>query len=158
MSNPAGTTKDSILHGEQLQLRKRVLAPPERVFRAWTNANELEQWWGPKDVRCVSATVDLRVGGHYRIGNEFPDGSIVWIIGEFEHIDEPNLLIFSWSIESASPTTERVTVQFEKCEDGTEILLKHERIATAILRDQHQMGWADCLSGLKAWFVNDTMT
>ncbi len=47
------------------------------------------QSWGPPEVSCAGADVDLRVGGGYRIANRLPNGDTVWIAGQFEHIDPP---------------------------------------------------------------------
>jgi uncharacterized protein YndB with AHSA1/START domain len=135
-----------------LQVRRKVTAAPERVFAAWTNAAELKAWWGPKGVRCIAAEIDLRVGGRYRIGNELPDGSVLWIEGVFEVIEAPRLLEYTWSTSPAS--TERVVVRFEPTESGTEIIIDHSRIPTAALRDGHESGWLDCLDGL-ADFLRD---
>ena len=131
-----------------LRVQKLIPASPERVFRAWTNADELQEWWGPQGVRCLSADVDLKPGGQYRIGNELPDGTILWIGGEFETIERPHLLIYSWILEIEDPRTERVTVRFEPHEVGTELILTHELISTSVLRDQHQQGWIGCTDGL----------
>ncbi|MGH9896554.1 MAG: SRPBCC domain-containing protein, partial [bacterium] len=42
-------------------------APRERVWKAWTEAERLGKWWGPKDFDIVSVKLDLRPGGmcHY---------------------------------------------------------------------------------------------
>jgi uncharacterized protein YndB with AHSA1/START domain len=133
---------------EILQIQRFVPAAPERVFDAWTNPLELKKWWGPKDVRCLSAEVDLRIGGLYRIGNGLPDGTVLWIGGEFEVIERPHLLAYTWIIDSQAQSSERVTVRFEKRDQGTEVILVHERIPTPSLRDQHQNGWFGCLDGL----------
>lgn len=135
-------------HSVSLHIRRLIPASPERVFSAWTDPDELQKWWGPAEVRCLSADVDLRVGGRYRIANELPDGAVLWIVGEFEAIERPQLLIYTWTVETESPTMERVTVQFEKHEQGTEVILKHELIPTTNLRDQHQQGWIGCMDGL----------
>jgi uncharacterized protein YndB with AHSA1/START domain len=92
--------------------------------------------------------VDLRVGGHYRLGNEPPDGTIVWIAGEFELVAPPHRLAYSWRIEPAPPT--RVTVRFEPRDGGTEVIVVHERIPSADIRDEHARGWDGCLDGLAA--------
>jgi uncharacterized protein YndB with AHSA1/START domain len=64
-----------------LVVRRTIRATPERLFEAWTEPAQLRRWWGPQDVECLDAQVDLRVGGQYRIANRFPDGRIVWIAG-----------------------------------------------------------------------------
>lgn len=46
--------------------------PVERVFKAWTNPQDLAKWmWSPYD-RNMEVEVDLRVGGRYRIYTEAP--------------------------------------------------------------------------------------
>ncbi len=42
----------------------RVFAAPiERVWRAWTDPEDLKAWWGPAGFTCPHAEVDARVGG-----------------------------------------------------------------------------------------------
>lgn len=137
---------------ESLKMRRVIPGSPERVFSAWTEPDKLKQWWGPAGVRCLSAEVELRVGGKYRIANELPDGAVLWIAGEFEVIDRPHLLVYTWIVETTSPTPERVSVRFEKHESGTELFLTHELISTKALSDEHQRGWIGCLDGLSQYF------
>jgi uncharacterized protein YndB with AHSA1/START domain len=134
-----------------LEVRRFIPASPEQVFDAWTTPSELKQWWGPKDVHCVAAEIDLRVGGSYRIANELPDKSIIWIDGEFEQIERPVLLIYSWRTDPKLPASEKVTVRFSRAPHGTEVAVTHERVATPALRDQHEQGWVGCLDGLSKY-------
>jgi uncharacterized protein YndB with AHSA1/START domain len=135
-----------------LEVRRLIAASHAQVLWAWTTPGELKKWWGPENVRCVDAEVDLRVGGKYRIANEFPDKSVLWIEGEFETVDKPSLLVYTWRIASAGAPTERVTVRFEGRDAGTEVMVRHERIATAQLRGQHEAGWVGCLEGLAEYW------
>lgn len=136
-----------------LETRRFVPASPERVFAAWTDPAELEKWWGPANVRCISAEIDLRVGGRYRIGNELPDRTIVWIDGVFERIERPTLLVYTWRTAADSPSTEVVTVRMHSQDSGTEVIVTHERIETPALRDQHVHGWEGCLDGLAGYLA-----
>lgn len=138
---------------ETLVVEKRVRAPIERVFEAWTTASQLIAWWGPDDVVCIGATIDLRVGGHYRIGNQLADGQVIWISGTYEDIMPPNRLVFSWSIDQGAPSTERVTVNLQSSGDGTatQITVTHERIRDIKAREGHAVGWTGCLDGLEVW-------
>lgn len=131
-----------------LVVRRTIRATPERLFRAWTE--ELERWWGPKGMRCIRAEMDVRPGGSYRIGNETPDGSVVWIAGEFETVDAPRELSFSWRIEPSTRAPERVTVKFEAKGEMTEVIVVHERIESEEAKVSHRDGWAGCLDGLTA--------
>ena len=134
-----------------LVVRRTIRASAERLFAAWTEPSQLKSWWGPGGVRCIGAEVDLRVGGSYRIGNQLPDGSIVWIRGEFETIERPRKLVFSWHLEGEKSAPERVTVQFESAGDATEVIVTHERIASQELRERHEQGWIGCLQGLSRY-------
>jgi uncharacterized protein YndB with AHSA1/START domain len=139
---------DSGAQMETLVVRRTIRASPERLFAAWTEPDQLRAWWGPEGVVCIAAEVDLQPGGHYRIGNLLPDQRVLWIVGEFEVIEPPRRLVYTWRVEGASATAERVTVQFEPQGAETEVIVTHERIPNRELRDQHQHGWQGCLSGL----------
>lgn len=131
-----------------LVVRKTIRATAERLFAAWTISEQLKQWWGPQGVKCVEAEVDLRHGGRYRIANQLPDGKILWIAGEFEVIEPPHKLVYTWRIEPETKISERVTVQFEPRGEHTEVIVTHERISSEELREMHQQGWRGCLEGL----------
>jgi len=131
-----------------LVVRRLIRATPERLFEAWTQPGQLKQWWGPENVTCIAAEVDLRIGGRYRIANQFPDGSVVGIIGEFQAIEPPHRLTYTWQIEESSRSSELVTVRFEPHDDETEVIVTHSRIPDRITRDRHEKGWVECLNGL----------
>jgi uncharacterized protein YndB with AHSA1/START domain len=131
-----------------LVVRKTIRATPERLFEAWTDPAQLRGWWGPEGVNCIDAEVDLRVGGRYRIGNQLPDGKILWIVGEFEAVERPHRLSYTWQIEGSAGASERVTVRFEPYGSATEVVVTHERIPDETVRKQHEYGWRGCLEGL----------
>ena len=131
-----------------LIVRRSIHATAEKLFDAWTQPEQLKQWWGPNAVICIAAEVDLKVGGRYRIANQFPDGKVLWISGEFEAIERPKRLIYSWRIGAESGPTERVIVRFEPSGSSTEVIVTHERIPAVAARDLHQQGWDGCLQKL----------
>lgn len=134
----------------RLEVRRRIAASPERLFAAWTTPEQLLKWWGPSGVRCSHAKVDLKVDGRYRLGNELPDGSVVFIVREFLVIEPPTTLVYTWSMEPEAAQPERVTVFFNKHGAGTEVVVVHERIHDMATREEHEMGWIGCLDGLAA--------
>jgi uncharacterized protein YndB with AHSA1/START domain len=137
-----------------LVVSRLIRATPERLFDAWTSAAELVKWWGPEAVTCVGAEVDLRVGGSYRIGNRFPDGTVLWIAGEFELIERPQRLAYTWRIEPAQGADERVLVTFTTRGADTEVSVRHERIGDEARRRRHEQGWHGCLAGLAQYAHN----
>ncbi len=137
-----------------LVVRRTVHASAARLFEAWTDPDQIRQWWGPPDVACIGAEIDLKVGGRYRIGNVFADGSVLWIGGAFERIERPRLLVYTWSIEPAGTDPERVTIRFDEKGGTTDIRVIHERIADPTVRASHEAGWTGCLDGLAAYLAD----
>jgi len=139
--------------GVCLITRRTIPATAERLFEAWTQPADLLRWWGPSGVKCTEARIDLRVGGAYLIANELPDGTSVVITGDFEVVEQPYRLVYSWRIDPRIECSERVTVRFEPREGATEVVVIHERIANLALRDGHERGWRGCLEKLQMFLA-----
>jgi uncharacterized protein YndB with AHSA1/START domain len=137
----------------ELSLTRVIRAPREKVFAAWTDPEALKKWWGPGPVTCPEAHIDLRVGGRYRLANLHPDGSVTWISGRFERIRAPEELVYTWSISAVAGEPTLVHVRFLAHEEGTELVLKHERFAREAVRDMHLEGWSSCLEKLQTMFA-----
>ena len=134
-----------------ISVRRIMRASSERVFAAWTDARQLQAWWGPPGVTCPEAEVDLRIGGVYRIANRLPDGTVAWITGRFQRIDPPHELVFSWRFEGGPEGESQVTVRFEPHPEGTEVVVLHEGVLSDAVRAEHERGWEGCLDGLVAY-------
>ncbi len=69
-------------------------APRERVWRAFTEAGHLTNWWGPKGFGMHVAALDLRLGGtfHYRMTS--PHGHEMWGKFVYEEIVPPVRIVF----------------------------------------------------------------
>jgi uncharacterized protein YndB with AHSA1/START domain len=87
-------------------------APRDRVWKAWTEAELLKQWWGPKGFKVHTSKVDLRPGGVFLYGMKAPDGSDTWGRFTYREIKAPERLVF---IVSFSDPKGGVT-----CHPGTE--------------------------------------
>jgi len=133
-----------------LVVRRTIRASAERLFAAWTDPDQIRTWWGPGAITCPEAQIDLNVGGTYRIANEQPGQPLLWIVGEFERIDPPHRLVYSWRLAPGTGPSERVTVRFQPRDKATEVIITHEKIASPADRDQHEQGWFGCLDGLVA--------
>ncbi len=75
----------------------------------------------------------------------------MWISGDFEMIDPPHGLVYTWGLEPHRSAPERVTVRFEPRGDLTEVIVLHERISDEAVRDLHEKGWEGCLDGLQEY-------
>ena len=99
----------------------RISAPPEVVFRAWTDAKQLAEWWGPKGFTNPVCEVDTRLGGAIHIHMRAPDGMVYPMTGRFMEIDRPHRLVFTTAaIDSEGRPMFEVlnTVIFTSCRWG----------------------------------------
>lgn len=76
-------------------------APRARVFDAWTKAEHLQRWWGPKGFTVRTCTVDLRPGGVFHYGMRAPNGQDMWGKFTFREIAPPERLVFVVSFSDA---------------------------------------------------------
>ena len=72
-------------------------APRDLVWRAFTEAEHLKHWWGPKGFKMLSATLDLRPGGIFHYGMQAPNGGVMWGKWLFREIVAPERLTFNVS-------------------------------------------------------------
>lgn len=74
--------QEQTAQSRELVLERLIDAPPERVFRAWTDPALLKQWFMPKPWTVASAELDVRPGGANVIvmrspeGQEFPNRGV----------------------------------------------------------------------------------
>jgi uncharacterized protein YndB with AHSA1/START domain len=96
----------AILAGPTFILNRTYDAPRDLVWKAWTEADRLAQWWGPKGMDGRVAHLDLRPGGRFHYAFTMPDGHTLW--GKFDYRDVvvPQRLVFvdSFSDEGGGTT------------------------------------------------------
>jgi uncharacterized protein YndB with AHSA1/START domain len=84
-----------------LVIERTIAASAEQVFDAFTDPEQLTQWWWPKGFTCPAAEADLRVGGTYRLAMQWPDAIpsenqfAHYMGGEYFEIDRPHRLVMS---------------------------------------------------------------
>ena len=133
-----------------LTLTREYAAPPEKVWRAWTDPQALKQWWTDSPGGKVSvAELDVRVGGRFRICFGGADGNEHECAGTYQEVARPKKLVFTWSWPRTTPERESlVTLLFNAKGAGTELVMKHERFFDEKARDGHQRGWSHLLDQL----------
>jgi uncharacterized protein YndB with AHSA1/START domain len=80
----------------QVLITRIFEAPRERVFRAWTDPDEVAAWFGPEhmDTPRERIHIDLRVGGRYELTMVQPAGGAEHAIGyEILELVEPELIV-----------------------------------------------------------------
>src|SRR5215469_3638614 len=130
-----------------LMISRTYPASVERVFKAWTDANQLGQWFAPSDDYTTKASVDLRIGYEYRIAITHKGGNVHNVVGTYRLIEPPRKLIYTWRWEGA-PADTLVTVDFATEGDATKVTITHEQFLTTEDRDRHNEGWKGCAERL----------
>lgn len=117
---------------KDLSFERTYAAPIEIVWRAWTRAEELREWWGPDNTIVPECEIDLRVGGEIRVVMEADEGmgkyqGTRWpMVGTFTLIEENARLVYearSWT-EGEEGTTIVHTNDLTLTENGEETLVE----------------------------------
>ncbi|HEV7132204.1 MAG TPA: SRPBCC domain-containing protein [Gaiellaceae bacterium] len=138
-----------------LRVQRRIAAPPEAVFDAWTHPDVLRDWWSASpELRPGSIEVDLRVGGRYRLTMVDADGVEHVAFGEYVTVSRPERLAFTWSWEESHADAvdgngTLVEVEFTPDGDGTLVTLTHTGFRSEESRTSHERGWTGCLDSLE---------
>jgi uncharacterized protein YndB with AHSA1/START domain len=101
-------------------------APRERVFEAWTRAEHLEHWFGPKRFSIHSAEADARPGGVFRLCMRSPDGKDYWVRGSYREVVAPERLVIACSAhdeEGIARLEEVINVSFTEQGGKTKLVL-----------------------------------
>lgn len=77
----------------ELTLNLTLDAPRDKVWRCWTEAELLMQWFAPKPWSTVSADIDLRPGGRMNVVMRSPTGEDVPTTGVYLEIVPPERLV-----------------------------------------------------------------
>lgn len=73
----------------------RVLdAPRDLVWQAWTDAERLAQWWGPKGCTIRVGKLDVRPGGVFHYAMQWHAGHDMWGRFVYREIKAPERLVF----------------------------------------------------------------
>ena len=137
-----------------LALNRHYPVAPEKVWRAWTDAEAVKRWWGPGPGEPVSlAELDVRVGGRFRIVFGGPDGKMHECAGVYKEVVPNRKLVFTWHWPNSTPErVSVVTIIFKEVNGETDLLFKHEQLFDEKARDDHKRGWSASLDKLADFF------
>ena len=137
--------------GNTIRLHRVLHAPPERVYRAFTQAEALAKWLPPHGFTCKVHELDARVGGKYRMsftnlgsGHSHSFGGVFLELVPGQRVvhtdrfDDPNL-----------PGEMRTTIALKKVSVGTELNVAQEGVPEVIPPEACYLGWQESLQLLK---------
>ncbi|HEY2643036.1 MAG TPA: SRPBCC domain-containing protein [Galbitalea sp.] len=136
--------------GLQLHLEKVLGSSPERVFAAFTDADELRQWWGPEAFTVPHLQFDVVEGASYRITMQPPDTDAFHLGGTFRVVEPPGRLVFTFAWEEPDPDDQEtlVVLCFQSADEGTNLVLDQQPFKTEQRWQLHHDGWTDTVERL----------
>ena len=109
MTEPAG--RDEAFQRDREIVTTQIFdAPRERVFAAWTDPDQVAQWWGPQGFRNTIQTFEPWPGGQWNFIMEGPDGTHFRNESVFVAVSAPDKIVF----DHTSTPHFRVIVTFEE--------------------------------------------
>jgi uncharacterized protein YndB with AHSA1/START domain len=131
-----------------IRVSRRYDFPAERVFDAWLDVEKARKvLFATSTGQMVRAEIDPRVGGSF-IFTDRRGGVDVEHIGEYEEIDRPRRLVFTFHTERGSTDLSRVTIDIAPRGSGCELTLTHEIDPKwADYKERTEAGWTTILDG-----------
>jgi uncharacterized protein YndB with AHSA1/START domain len=151
MATQSNAAADASLAGRpSLTLKRRIHAPPEKVYAAWTDPQKIIRWFGRPDAKPDSfqADIDARTGGRFRVSFA-TDDEYYEVGGVYREVVPNERLVFSWAWHSTPERESQVTVSLKPDGDGTLLTLHHEQLFDQAARDGHERGWISSLDKLE---------
>ena len=136
-----------------LTIKRRLNAPPAKVFAAWTDPEKVKAWMGPGEIKALAATCDVRVGGRYHWVMRTPAGEEHDVSGVYREIVPDRKLVFTWAWKSTPERESLVTVLLKPDGDGTLLTLTHEQLFDEATRNSHQHGWNGALDKMEKFLA-----
>ncbi|HEY3853662.1 MAG TPA: SRPBCC family protein [Verrucomicrobiae bacterium] len=142
----------------ELTITRIINAPPEKVFKAWTDPALLKQWFVPKPWTVASAELDVRPGGSCVVVMRSPEGKEVPIPGVYLEVVPNKKIVFtdaytkSW--EPSQKPFMTAVVTFDDLNGKTRYTARVLHWTSAD-REAHEkmgfhQGWSTCADQLAA--------
>jgi uncharacterized protein YndB with AHSA1/START domain len=142
----------------ELVLTRIIDAPPEKVFRAWTEPELLKQWFAPLPWTTPVAETDVRPGGASLIvmrgpdGKEFPNRGVYLEVVKNQRLVVTDAYTKAWEPSEKPFMTVILTFENEGGKTRYTALVRHWTVAD---REAHEkmgfhQGWGMCTDQLAA--------
>ncbi|TMF88081.1 MAG: ATPase [Chloroflexi bacterium] len=136
MAEQTKTTSKLSLPSDREIVGSRIMdAPPELVFKAYTDPELIPRWWGPRRYATTVDKMDLRPGGVWRFVHRAADGGEYAFNGVYREIVPPKRLVYTFNYEGAPGHEAVETVTFEEAEGGKTRMTDHLLFETREERD-----------------------
>jgi uncharacterized protein YndB with AHSA1/START domain len=133
-----------------IRLHRVLRSTPERVYRAFLNADAMAKWLPPNGFTCHVHSFDAKVGGIYKMSfTNFSGGTTHAFGGKYLELVPNERLRYTDAFDDPNlPGEMQTTVILKKVSVGTEIHVTQEGVPDAIPADACYLGWQESLAQL----------
>jgi len=136
-----------IMPTNTIRLHRVLRATPERIYRAFLNAEAMAKWLPPYGFTCKVHHLDAKVGGTFKMSfTNFSTGNGHSFGGEYRELVPHERIRYSDKFDDPNlPGAMNVTVNFKKVSYGTEIDSTQEGVPNVIPAEACYLGWQESL-------------
>ncbi len=98
----------------EIRLTRVYDAPVKAVWDAWTDPQQVAQWWGPRGFTITTHSKDLRPGGHWNYTMHGPDGTDWPNTTTYLEVEKYAKLVYDHGATETTPPLFQVTVLFSE--------------------------------------------
>lgn len=133
-----------------IRLHRVLTAKPEKIFRAFVEADAIAGWLPPNGFLCTVHELDARVGGRHRMSfRNFTTGGSHSFGGTYREVVPGERLVYTDRFDDASLAGEMTTtVTLRAVSVGTEVTIEQQGIPDAIPPEACYLGWQESLRKL----------
>lgn len=133
-----------------VRLHRVITAAPEKIFRAFTEADAIASWLPPFGFLCTVHELDARVGGRHRMSfRNFTTGSSHSFGGTYQELIPGQRLVYTDRFDDPGmPGEMTVTVDLAAVSVGTDVAITQSGIPDLIPVEACYLGWQELLRKL----------
>jgi uncharacterized protein YndB with AHSA1/START domain len=119
----------------KLNVSRLIRAAPEDVFRAWTDPERMQRWFG-----TTKQIVNPKVDGLFYLAMEH-QGRTWPHYGRYLRLEKARVIEFTWMSEGTEGKETVVTIELAPRDGGTQLTLNHVGVPDNEMGRGHQEGW-----------------
>jgi len=133
-----------------IRLHRVLKGTPERVYKAFTNADAMAKWLPPYGFTCHVSHLEAKVGGTFRMAfTNFTTGNSHSFGGKYLELKPGELIRYTDKFDDPNlPGEMQVTVTLRKVFCGTELNVVQEGVPDMIPTEACYLGWQESLMQL----------
>jgi uncharacterized protein YndB with AHSA1/START domain len=130
-----------------IRLHRVFRAPPERVYRAFLDADAMTKWLPPNGFTCKVHHLEARVGGTFKMSfTNFGNGQSHSFGGSYLELVPHERLRYTDKFDDPNlPGEIQVTITLKKVSCGTELNVLQENVPGVIPAEACYLGWQESL-------------